>query len=517
MSFIGQLYQLVFKGGFNANANLEYVPPGDLTDGSRNINLHNGGLEKRGGTARVNGTQISGSPASLGIGQLIKMGTGTKHIYVAGTDGKLYRDYVSIATGRSQVNKNNFTVIDDNMFICNVFDSVQVDTGSSIAAITTPATDWTGNAHPTKIVVHGRGASLRAFGWGVLGKENILYYSTLRDYQEFNSGTSGTIVMTLPKGSGIIDCISIDENLLIRTTTQDYWFADSDASIANWGYFKAGWSGGVHSPQLSVQIYNDVYSMAPDGDIYTLSRAEEIRNYKLASISRPVFIHKWLKDNADLTKLNQFHMAFDPKIQAIKIWIVRSGETQCDTCLVYYIHERRWAPPHDAQDNRDDSGYEAAASVAVTIDIGDEQLYTMDYNGYVWSLEKSNKSDNSNAYTSIALTSWLSLDTPGIQKRLKYAIIHYISKGSYDLDIRWWADGAEQTTQSIALAAVGNVLGTFELDTDTLGVLTLTQQEFDTLAEGEKFRFQLSNTGAGEDFFISHLIIPFISRGHRRI
>ena len=517
MSFIGQLYRFVLNGSFNGNENLDQIPAGDFTDGSRNTNVHNGGLEKRGGTAHVNGTPITGTPACLGGGQLIKLGTGTSHIYFAGDDGKVYRDYASILTGRSASAKTHFSALDDKMFICNGYDGVQVDTGSSVAAITTPAADWTGTNQPTKVVVHGRGASRRAFAWGVTGKEERVYFSSLGDFEEFSGGTSGYIDVNVTDGYGVIDCMSIDENLLMRTRKQDYWLDDSDSNIANWGHFKAGWLGGVHSPRLNIRVLNDVYTMSSDGEIYTVSRAEQIRNYKQASIARPFFIHNWIKENIDLTLIDDFHMSFDPKIQAIKIWMIRQGETQCDTALCYYIHEARWSTPHDARDNRDASGYEAAASWTVIAGTGDEALYTGDYNGQVWKLEETLKSDEGNAYESIALTSWLDFEQPGLEKRSKYGVLHYISRGDYDIGLKWWVDGAQQSTATVTLEASGAILGSFVLDTDVLASLEVTKKEFNLGDEGERFRFQISNDGAGEDFFLSHMIIPFLSKGHRRI
>jgi len=515
--FIGELYRLLLTGSFNGNENLDLIPTGDFSDGSRNANTHNGGAEKRGGTSHVNVSAISGNPTALGGGQLIKQSSGISHIYVAADDGKVYRDYVAILTSRSTTNKTYFTPMDDKIFICNGYDGVQVDTGSSVASITTPAADWTGTNQPTKMTVHGRGVSRRAYAWGVPGKEDTLYYSSLGNFEEFAGGTSGTIIVDIRDGYGIIDCISIDENLLIRTKIQDYWLEDSDANVANWGYFKTGWQGGVHSPRLNVHIYNDIYSMASDGEIYTISRAEQLRNYRRASIARPFYIHNWIKNNIDLTKIDDFHMSFDPKIQAIKIWMIRAGESQCDTALIYYVNENKWGIPHDAQDNRDDSGYEAAVSFPVILGPGDEKLYTVDYNGYVWKLEDTTKSDNGNAYKTVLITGWLNLDSPGIEKRIKYGVLHFISRGDYDLDVQWWVDEVQQVTSTVTLGASGAALGSFILDTDVLSALQLTKQEFDLEQEGERFRFQFSNDGVGEDFFLSHLILPLLSKGHRRI
>ncbi len=160
---------------------------------------------------------------------------------------------------------------------------------------------------------------------------------------------------------------------------------------------------------------------------------------------------------------------------------------------------------------------QAAASFAAENSTGEALLYTQDYNGWTWLLESTTKSDNSNGYTSIANTPWLEFDLHSIQKRWPYAILHYKTAGNYQLSVDWYVDDVQQTAATVTLGSTAGVLGSFLLDTDVLGTVNLAAKEFDLKNEGEKIRFSFYNSGAGEDFFLSHLVIPFIGRGLRRL
>ncbi len=515
--FTGERYALALNDSFNGNEDLTSIPAGQFATGTRNGNIHNGGFEKRGGTAVV-GNQITSGIKSLGGGQLVKRSTGTRHLYFAADNGNVYRDEVSILSGRDVAAYTHFTPIDDKMFLANGVDLVKVDTGSAVATIATPAADWSGSVQPKKFVVHTKQASRRAFAWGVPGKENVLYYSSTGSFEVFSGGTSGTVFVDFRHGEGIIDCVSKDGALWIFGKEETFVLEDSSATISDWGSLRASFAGGVHSPRLLTVAHNNIFAMNTQGDIYEVQTAEQIRDFQQASITESFFIHSYIKTNWDLTKISQFHMAYEPKTRSLRIFGVRQSQTVADECLVYYITQGKWAPIHDALDNAstNGSGYKAAASFTAQASDGTKRLYTQDYNGRTWELESSTKSDNSNAYTSVAITPWLDFDLAGVEKRYPYATLSYKSLGDYDVDILWSIDGFNQTSQTISLAANGAVLDSFILDTDALAVVGVSEQEFELGNIGRKIRVQISNDGAGEDFLLSQVIFPFQVRGVRR-
>lgn len=515
--FTGERYVLALNGSFNGNDDLTDIPAGQFATGTRNGNTHNGGFEKRDGTALV-GDQISAGLASLGGGQLVKRSSLTRHLYFAADTGAVYRDGASILTGRSTTAYTHFTPIDDKMFICNGFDEVKVDTGSAVATISSAAADWTGNAQPTKIIVHTKAGSRRAFGWGVAGKENYLYYSSTGAFETFTGGTSGNVFVDMRHGEGIIDCVSKDGALWIIGKEETFILDDSDSTVANWGVYRASFAGGVHSPRLTCVANNGIFAMNTQGDIYEVQTAEQIRDFSQASIVEPFFIHSYIKANWDLTKIDQFHMAYEPKTKSLRIFGVRQGQIVVDECLVYYLNQAKWGPVHDGIDNAsaNGTGYKAAASFSAQASDGTKRLYTQDYNGNTWELENEVKTDDDNAYTSVAITPWLDFDLEGIEKRYPYMTLSYKSLGDYTVDVTVSLDGVNQASQIVSLAATGAVLGSFELDVDQLAVIGMTEQEMEIGNVGRKIMLQISNSGAAESYFLSQIIFPFVNRGVRR-
>ena len=513
--FNGERYRLTFDGSFNGNEDLQALEPGQLAMGSRNIDTHNGGAEKRGGTQPV-GSQIAASLSSLGAGILVKRNSGSIHHYWAGNNGTLYRNGSSIQTGRSTSARHSFTAADDEMYICNTASIPRVDTGSAISDITTAAADWTGSTHPRRMIVHTKGASRRMVAWGVPGKENTLYISSTGNFKQFAGGTSTTQSIEFSDGHGIINCVSKDGTLWIQGRYETWILDDSDASTANWGSYRASFKGGVHSPELCTVINNQIFAMNTEGDIYEVLTAEQLRDYKQASISETFFIHNYIRSEIDLTKIDQFHFGYDPKIKALRVFMVRTGQTTVDTCLSWLVNQGKWVPPHDSRDNASDSGFSASASYEIEVSSGQKKLYTQDYNGYTWELSSTTKTDNGNAYTAETLSGWLDFDLPSEEKRYVYGVLHYKSRGDYQVTIPWYIDNVQQVTRTISLAATAAVLDSFLLDTDTLAIIGVSNREFEFGEIGEKIRISVSNNGAGHDFFLSHIIIHFVRRGSQR-
>jgi hypothetical protein len=516
MPFGGETYKLGVAGSWNANEDLTAIEAGQLAEQARNVNTHNGGAEKRGGTSIVQAA-LSGAPQCLGLGQMTNAAAAS-YLYFVGNDGKIYRDGNSVATGLSTTAFRTLTPYPGKMFIASGADPVKVDTGSAIATIATPAADWSGSNQPKQLIIHTRNASIRTLAIGVPDHPNTAYYSVSNSLEDFTGAGSGTVNVNVSDGNGIVAAIDIDENVLFLGREESFWFDDSSTTAANWGVYKTAWRGGAYSARLVIKIRNSVFAMMEDGDIYEVVRANELRDYDRASITRPWFIHRWIKDNVDLTKINNFFMAYDPQIDALKIFVTTVGNTQNTHALVYYLPNTawpngKWAPPHDCTDNPTASGYNASAGATVQVSTGVRRLYTGDYAGRVWDLEKTNKSDNSAAYTGTIDTIQADFERPRNNKLYMDLRLDYKSKGSYDIDITPIIDAEDQTVSTITLAASGAGVGSFVLDTDTLGATSISEGGANLGYEGRYIRLQASNRGAGEDFFLIYFLIDFVDHG----
>lgn len=123
MPYLGLTYKVPLIGGWNNNPNLDLIPPSDFVDIS-NVNLHNGGVEPRGGCEKVIETPITDAPQVMGIYQFTKE-NGNSFIMTGTADGKIQKDYTTeLKTGLTN---------DLDIFFETFFDKLYISNGTDIS------------------------------------------------------------------------------------------------------------------------------------------------------------------------------------------------------------------------------------------------------------------------------------------------------------------------------------------------------------------------------------------------
>lgn len=509
MSYSGGTYQIPCeRGGLTANPNIDAVKP-EMMVIARNINLNENGRGLRGGTAHVNATAITGTPRIMGIYDFWLL-NGTQKLVTATTDGKVYSDYTTeIKTGLTTAKHTSFEIFDNTLYITNGANIPQTWNGvaASTSNLTNVPTDWTGSAYPKQFIKHGRGNSERL--WAYL---NNTVYASANGTDDFSDANVTTINIETSDGQGIVGAVEFQDRLLTFGKRKAYIIDDADYSTANWGYEAAAWEGGAAHHRLIVKTPNDIICMTEDGDIYSVTAVQQYGDYKQASLVRPSFMDKWIRDNVRLSYVADFHATYDPELRAIKFFVVRNGKTTVDTALVFFIDrplEEAWTI-HDNQTNA--SGYSASCSCIYRKDPPEHHriyIYTGDYSGFVWDLEETNTNDNSLAYYGGFKTSHLSFDDPRVSKKYMRGWLTTRPQGAYDVYISWWVDGVKQTTKTVSLAGSGVALDTFLLDTDSLGGSDVIDTAFSLGTIGKRIQFEVYNGNVNETFFVSRLSVDF--------
>ena len=501
------------RGGFYDSPNLDLIPMEMMVDSTKNINLHEDAREKRGGTGQVEsgygGAQIMG-------GFDFTMEDGTQFNMVATTDGKVWKDdSTSLHTFATAGQYVSFEVLNDVLYVANGANIPQVWDGSgTMDDMADMPTDWTGSAYPSHFVVHGVGESERL--WAIGAKPDIVYASALNDGTEadFQDATVVLIRINTSDGFGIVAGIEFGDKLIVFSKRRAYVIIDTDTDDSKWGYRAAQWSGGVAHNRVLVRTPNDIFAMMEDGEVYSVTTAEQFGDYKEASISRPAFIDKWLREHARFTDIDKFHATYDPELRMIKWFIVRAGQTTVDTALVFYLDRAiRYSPAeawmrHDNQDNT--SGYSASASWNFRLDPPEDHrdyIYTGDYSGVVWDLEEVNRNDNSAAFTGAIKTPHITFGDAGLTKKFRRGWISTTAKGDYNITVNKWVDGRQLSASTISLAGVGAILDSFTLDTDVLGGGELLNKSFDIGAVGRRLQLEFINSGVDETFLISQIMV----------
>uniref|UniRef100_A0A6M3L5R2 Uncharacterized protein n=1 Tax=viral metagenome TaxID=1070528 RepID=A0A6M3L5R2_9ZZZZ len=513
MSYIGKTFSIPCnRGGLTANPNIDMIEPTDMIYPTRNINLHENGRKKRGGTTSLlatgYGTVVTGTPAITGMYDFMLIG-GTRTLVVAADDGSVYSGFATtIHTGASTTTFFDFETFEDELYIVdgNTVPVKWTGTGN-VAALTDIPSDWTGTNFPSWIAKHGRGASERLWAGGCPSTPNTVYASVNGDGDDFSDANVTTIQIETGDGFGIVGAEEYGDRLVCFGKRKNYIIDDLDTNVSNWGYDAAQWEGGAASNRLICKTPNDIIAMMEDGEVYSVTAAQTYGDYKAASLTRPAFMHRWIKEYCNLAYFNNFHMVFDPVLRAIKIFIIRNGQSAVDTALVYFIDrpaKEAWMV-HDNQSST--SGYSASASCIYRKSAGVHKVYTGGYVGDIWELETANQNDDGVAFYGGFKTGHMPFDNPRIEKRYKHGFLITRPEGDYTLAVDWWVDGVQQTQRTVSLAGIGENLDAFVLGTSVLGGDDVIDTKFELGKKGKRVQLEVKSTTVNEDFYVSHMLI----------
>ena len=504
------------KGGFQYPQSLDLLSDFGMVE-AKNINLHEGGRQKRGGTTRRLASAVSGTPQITGL-YLFSRSNGNQDIIIGTSDGKIWDGddvtTTAITTGLATGQFFSFETFNDICYICNTANQVQKYTGTgTTTALTTVPTDW-GTTSPRQLIKHGRGNSERLWAIGVTGHTRTIYVS-VDGSDDFSNTNVTTITINTPDKGGLMGGVVFGDRLIVFSKRHAYIIDDTDVNTANWGYEEAQWLGGVASWRLIIRVPNDILCVTDDGDVYSVSAVQQYGDYKAASLARPAFIDRWIRENTVLTSLDtKFHGVYDEEIRAVKIFVVRSGTTTVDTALVYFIDrapEEAWVI-HDS--SATSAGYRASAACQGIKSDGTKKTLTGDYAGWIWYLEDtSTYSDSGSGYYSGFKLPPITFDSMKVDKRFDWLTIVTKPEGTFNLSIKTEVDEAYRDLDLLSLAGVGSLYGTGAFGTATYGSTRILQGTVRTAAIGKRLSYEIFNNTAGQDFFISQLLIAYKTMG----
>lgn len=522
MGYAGQTYTVPCnRGGFNHSPNYSAIPPESMIHPSRNINMHRGGRESRGGTSKVN--------ASAGYGGVRIMGAydytnaaGTQQTVVVTADGKIWKDATTtIKTGWGTGKRASFAVMNNLLYICNGYDRPQTWNGTDAATADLAAipTDWTGINWPKQLLVHGAGNSERMWAIMPAGKKTLYASKDNNGVAIADFADANVLTFNLETGDyvGLTGMFEFGDRLFVLGKRIAFVIQDTDTNTANWGYTKAQWEGGVANHFLIVQTPNDIVCMMDEGEIYSISAVQSYGDYKQASIARPAYIDAWMREYLALTQLDNAHAIYNPKLRCIDFFMAYSTDanTTNNMALRYFIDRgptEGWMP----QDNQDAvSGYRASCSFLFKVTEGDYQVRTGDYSGFIWSLESSAKSDDGEAFYSGFKTAYMDLGDARLSKHFFKGWVIYVPQGIWSLSINIYIDGRYKGVQTIPLGGDGTPLDSFILDTSILSWEDIISTSCPEGYIGKRIAVECFTSEAGEPFFISSLQFDFKMLGAR--
>ena len=369
--------------------------------------------------------------------------------------------------------------------------------------------DWTGSNYPKQMIAHGRGNSLRNWAMGCPSTPKTIYVTADGTPKDFSDANVLTFHIETGDGFGVVGGIDFGNRLILFSRTKSFVINDDDTNTDNWGYTESQWEGGAAHHRLIVRTPNDIVCMMENGEIYSVTAAENYGDYRAASLTRPSFMHEWIKTYIDLSYIDDFHAIYDPILRAVKIFMVRIGETEVDTCLTYFIDR----PPDKAWvilgNENFESGYSALCAAVVRQSVGVWKIYTGSYNGQIWKLGEVNRNDNSEAYVARIKTPDMSFDNVRETKRYDNLRVVSVSEGSCSATMTWWVDGTLIDSENLDFAEGGGLLGSFVLGTDALGGPNVLEVSTKLGLLGKRIQVEAKSSTANEDFFLSQFLVDF--------
>lgn len=501
------------QGGLTGATNIDSIQPNMMVWPSRNLVFEKRGRRKRGGTAHLYAAAYTGTPRILGVYDCTFRSL-TQYIIAATDDGDVYKDDTNkIATGMGTSLPYSFSFGENKLFIADGVGIPKVWTGSgSAAAIATPASDWS-TTPPFQFLLHGRNASQRMCALNA----NTLYlsknFASAGDMEIFVTGSESFYIDT-GDGYGLVGMVEIGEEIVVFGKNKAYRINDSDTDTANWGIEPAQWDGGASNWRLIIKTPSDVICMADDGEIYSVIAVNSYGDYKRASITRESWMHDWIKDYVNLEYIDLFHGLYDPRIRAIRIWVVRNGMTSIDTSLLYFIDRE----PSEAwmihNNDVSASGNQASAAAIIKNSSGGSySTYTGDYLGNLWKLDQANRNDDGAGYYAGFRTPNDAFDNPRSNKHFNAMRAIIEPKGNYNLQVKVWVDGVSKATGTISMYGAYSILGTFLLGTNFLAAEDLLDERMQLGYKGKRIQYEMYNANANEDFFISGYMTDYKPAG----
>lgn len=509
MGYVGNTAEFILEeAGFTYKRDDKLTFPTALVDGSQNINFHEGGVGKRGGTEKVLDTVTV--TAGRGIYDF-RLQNGNRYKVFSTAQGIVYHTNYSntIATGMSTSNYFNFSTFNNELYICDGGSNPKYWTGGGSATNVTPATSWSGaNGYPFQMVPHSRGANARQ--WAIT--RDSVWASKNNDGHDFSDAEVKQIPVYTE--SGLVGGWDFGGTLFVFSKTKAYLIDDTDADPDNWGYKEAIWEGGVSHWRLIAKAGNQLYLFSDEGLVYTISGVQATGDYNAASITRPAFIDRWIREKVIRANVENFHVSYDRTLRCLNYFLQVGGSTN-NTNLKYFIDrppELAWVPHNNTDYN---SGFKAAASCEVLESTGTYKIYTQDYVGQIWKHEQSTTADDDNDYSSNVKFRPFDFGNPQMYKHFRSGSIRVKAESNFALTIRVYVDGARREDIDLDISGTGARFDEAVFNTSVFSSDQLTTISFDLGYYGFEIQFEILNDVANEDFFMSEFLVNFKNCGIR--
>lgn len=474
---------------------------GDLTVAD-NVDFAIGNLlQKAGGSVKVNGAALAGTPSIISGTEWVPSGVLTRRVVVTST-GEIYKDDMTgafattLASGLGSLTKawtleggSEAAGNNRKLFIYTGSNQVQVLSadGATTTNLATPSADWTGSNQPSFAFLFRNSI----MSGGNANAPHRLYASQVTNHENYTG--AGTFQLNVYPGEAqrlVGGISSISRGFLWKYPMGVYWVNDADASSANWFVQPATRQfGSADSPHAITQVdQGTVAFITAAGDIVLMQETSgSLSGVEFVNLSKALNLRQFIRANFNLGRLDRAQLKWYEDKKELHVLVARAGSTNEDSQLVIDFNEERTRVYRVTKDRNVSMWFEKDTDGIFRPIIGGND-------GFVRKTDQSARTVDGSSYTMRVTTfptDFSDIDKNFMVKKLFYRLhLEYEPSGNYNLPIEIIIDGKSYGTVQFDQSGAGSVLP-FMLPA-VLGGDDLRRRSRDIAGEGDYISLVLS-------------------------
>lgn len=433
-----------------------------LRDARNIVYEFDGGIHKAPGTDNLNSSALEAGVAVRGLYDFWRQGTTDsptqKRIIHVGTTVKYDQGdttFLDLFTGMSATGIPQYDTFDDLLIIGNTVDlprSFDGTTGQLLA----------GSPPAFSFSVHHKN---HQFAAGVFANPSRLYFSVPLNPEDWTNTGSGSIDIDPSDGDMITGLISHKDNLWVfKGPNRGSIHRISGSALAN--FTREPFVSGLPVPWIHsiFKFGDDIGFITTNGSIHSLKATAAYGDYNQAWLSYP--INKYMQENLNNSRARFFCTATDPNRGQVWIGITPSGQT---TNTRYLIMDYRFLSQNESYPRWSYWDSRAFASIHLVRDVQRPRLMAGGYDGFVYKLDQTSRSDNGTAINMNVETPSLTYGEEWLLKNFANAGVSLNALNNNILTLTWYLDGSTSGTATVTQGATGDVFDTGLFDTAVFG------------------------------------------------
>ena len=387
--------------------------------------------------------------------------------------------------------------------------------GSTASAISNISPDWTSAAN---MPYAGTYHDFYLVAWGGANARHNLYFSTLEDNSDFLTNLPPVVTVAGGQGDEVRAALSLLPSRLYvwKYPVGLYWVDTTNIVNFITPIHTVRTDVGGAGPNAVCRVGSDVWFIAANGHVYSLTAAINSEDLIDADVSADLKLTRWIEQNISLARIKSARIHYDDTLKEVHVYYTKAGGNHNNVGFIINLEI-----PNKPRVSFETRGayFEAvwrrlsSTNVMETLSGGE--------GGLIYRINQEGRNLNGIAYKGEfqfpqnTLASPTSQDPEGTNtsepnKLFLWLDVSVIPTGNYNLIIDVYIDGAYTETLDVDL---GTSPATFDASTWDNAVFAqaegVLQRRIKMHGRGRSISLLCRNSGLNEDFAISEIVLHY--------